>query len=129
MRTSSRSGFALFIAVTLLGLVAVTLVILATLVAADARKTRSAVTEAQLRQLLLAGEAIAQTRLSSGATVQGDVELPAELKTSGAKLTITGDAPKTRIEAQCAGKPAVQEIAFIKSGDAWTITSVQLDVP
>jgi hypothetical protein len=60
---SSRRGVATITAITLLGLVGIALAAMGTLLAADARRTRAAESEAQLRQLLLAGAAASHERL------------------------------------------------------------------
>jgi hypothetical protein len=91
-RRRRRRAFATTTALTLLAIVGVALAALATLLAADARRTRTAAQEAQLRQLLLAGAAAAGDRargLVADAPEQTwEIPLPAALE-GDAILTVS----------------------------------------
>ena len=121
----ARRGFALIVAITLLGLVGATLAVMATTFAGEVRRTQNMAAETQLRQMLIAGEAVAQTRAGSVITQPIAVHLPAQL--GNAKLTISGQAAKMRIEAEYEGRHASQVIAFVKDGGKWKTAETQLD--
>src|SRR4051812_1565563 len=69
LQLNSRRGFALITAVTLIGLVAMALAAVTLLFSANVRRTRDALADAQLRQLLLAGAQVATEQASSSASV------------------------------------------------------------
>lgn len=121
-----RRGFALLIAVTLLGLAGATLAILATLVAGEARRTREAAAEAQVRQLLIAGEALAQAQMQNAATTQPvEVKLPDELK--GATVVVQRTGEQAHIEVAFEGRRAGETVWFSKNGNGWQVSGVELD--
>jgi type II secretory pathway component PulK len=88
--TTNKRGFAMLVALTLIVLVGAVSAALATLLAADARRTRDEATQAQLRQLMFAGEVTAREMLDqqSSGNQQIDVSLPAELARDGAMVKV-----------------------------------------
>ena len=114
-------------AVTMLALVGVTLAAMASLFAAEARRTRDAQTEAQLRQLLVAGAAVAGARPPSSPTT---VNLPPSL--AGATLTLRPQPSEANvkviaIEASWDDRQMTQALRYVRSGDAWRLTSAELN--
>jgi Tfp pilus assembly protein PilV len=94
----SRPGFATFMAVVLLAALGISLAALATMVRIDARRTRDAAHQAQLRQLLLAGERVAASQLADAkAPPVGDfkVALPAEAGDHALMLTFQAGGADT----------------------------------
>ena len=114
-------------AIVLMGLVATTLAGAAMVFAADARRTRAAVTEAQLRQLLIAGAADVQQRLAKGETTF-DAKLPAPAD-GVVQLTATPDgdaAIRITVTATLAPRHIEQTLHFTRDGDTWKLASVDL---
>jgi hypothetical protein len=125
------SGLAIVAAVVLIGMAGVVFVALTSLVRHDLRRTAQARGEAQLRQLLLAGEAAAAR--SVGAPGQGgqNVTLPAELSADGATLSFTtGDADgETRVvnvDAAFAGLHASQRLTYQRRDGRWVVVGAEL---
>ena len=81
---SHSSGFAILMAVGMVGLLAVVLLGLTTFLAADARRTDDVEMQAQLDQLLLAGAAL----VAGPNAPATDIDLPSELRQRGASLTM-----------------------------------------
>jgi hypothetical protein len=107
MRRSARTrGFAMVMAIVLVGMVATTLVALSAGFAHQATRTRLLAEDAQLRQLLLAGTQIAAARLHDSRPADGVVTLPDSLQLSGAALTI-------RMVSGAPGQDQVVEILAI----------------
>src|SRR5829696_5024687 len=87
-----RRAFATVAAVVLIGMAGMVFVALTALVGHDLRRTARAGAEAQLRQLLTAGEVAAAASLDRPAGAE-EVAVPAALAADGAKLTVArGDA-------------------------------------
>jgi hypothetical protein len=125
---SRHRGFVMIVAITLLGLVGATLAVMAMLFAGEAKRVQSVMAETQLRQLLIAGEAAARSRLDAGATTQPvTVELPPAL--AGASVTISGDSTSVRIAASYQGRHAAQTVSYVKDGSAWRISKLTLETP
>lgn len=87
-----RSGYALALAIILMGVISVTLLALSRHLATDARRGPRQFEEAQLRQLLLAGRDIATAKRTNQQPV-----LPAQL--AGYSLQITVENAMVRIVA------------------------------
>ena len=125
-RRTKNAAFAAVTAIVLLGLVATTLGALAMMFAADARRTRNAAAEAQLRQLLIAGAASAQQRLDKGPT-PFDIKMAAP---ADALLQLTaapdGDALRVIVTAALGPRRQEQTLRFIRAGDKWKLASVEL---
>lgn len=133
LRDHSRRGFAGILAITLIILVGTTLAVVASAFSADARRTRMAVADAQLRQLLTAGAVIAQAQLRAG-NIQAEhqsADLPPELNDRAATLTVltsveSGTATIV-VEATVAADRARQVLRFAQRDGNWSITSAELD--
>jgi hypothetical protein len=130
-----RRGFAMLMALAILGTVAVTLLVLSRHFADDVLRTRNVTREAQLSQLLLAGaeDAMQRSRNWSGPPQkqQWEIELPRELSSSSTKLSVDLTPMDDRkadliIEAQMGRQAAVQTIHFQLADDTWAVKSVEL---
>ncbi|MEA2736609.1 MAG: hypothetical protein QOE14_3060 [Humisphaera sp.] len=126
-RRHDKSAFAAVTAIVLMGLVASTLAALTMMFAADARRTRAAVAEAQFRQLLIAGAADVQQRLDKGQTTfDHKSAAPAD---GAVQLTATaeGDAVTAVVSATIGRRHASQTLRFTRSGGAkWRLASAEL---
>ena len=116
---SSRRAFATITAITLLALVGIALAAMGTLLVADARRTRAATSEAQLRQLLLAGAAAAEERVRNlppvAAEQAWEVPLPAGADASLTVRLERDDAPAThrvRVAATVGERTAGQVLTY-----------------
>jgi hypothetical protein len=119
----------------MLGLVSVTLVVLSSQFSYDLTRTRVVAREAQLSQLLLAGAQDAQERLRGSPEKPREsswqVELPAALSRSGAKLMVEANAlgnQKTEVivEAKMGGQSSLQTLHFRHVDGAWLVDSAEL---
>lgn len=127
-RHRRRGGFALIVALSLLFIVGATLAVLAATFGGEIRRTSSNRVETQLRQLLVAGEALAQAHLANAAATQpANVDLPQAIARDGATLSITGNPDRTRIEAQLNGRRAAEIVSFTRTAKGWKISNVQLE--
>ena len=126
-RRQRPSAFAAVTAIVLMGLVATTLAASVMVFAADARRTRAAVAEAQLRQLLIAGAADAQERLGKGETTF-DVKLatPADGVVQLWSAPADGDAAvRITVSATLASRRAEQTLHFTRDGDRWKLAAFE----
>lgn len=126
-----RKGFAGVTAVTLLAMLGVMLAAMGSFIAAEARRTYDAASEAQLRQLLLAGASAASGRLPlSGET---KLALPPSLAADGYRLVIqpTGAAePNTalvEIIAIAGEYDRRQTIRFMQRNGRWQMADAALE--
>ncbi len=129
--TASNRGLAIVAAVVLIGLTGVAFVGLASLVRHDLRRTAHARGEAQLRQLLLAGERAAAASLDRPGQGIQNVALPAELAAEGATLSITpGDAAgETRVLDVDAGHMSLrasQRLTYERREGRWALVGAEL---
>jgi Na+-transporting NADH:ubiquinone oxidoreductase subunit NqrC len=123
---AKNSAFAAVTAIVLLGLVASVLAAMAMMFAADARRTRNAAADAQLRQLLIAGAADVQQRVNAGQTTF-DVKLAAPAE--GAmhlSATAEGDAVRAVIAAALGTRRGEQTLRFTREGERWKVAAVEL---
>ncbi len=131
-----RGGFATVVALFLVGLVAAALTTVTADLLADGRRTRSAVTEAQLRQLLLAGGAEAAARSArwpagGPAAESWSAALPAELASAGyavraeARPTPAGSAVVV-VTATGLGHRATERVQFAPVDGRWRATAAAL---
>ena len=128
-RTTRSRGFATLTALTLLAFVAVLLTAMGTWIGLDARRSHEAAVEAQLRQLLLAGAAIA---IASDGHAANDVALPPALAADGARLIVRAantseSARRVTIEATIGDRQSRQVITLARRGDRWVMTDAALD--
>lgn len=132
MRQAQQSrAFATFTAVMTVALVGVALATLGTMFAWQARRTQQAASDAQLRQLLLAGGAAAASRLQAEPgpidvtlTPPGleDATVRVDVSSSGASATAT-------IEARLGAGVARQTLAFERGDGGWRVAAARLERP
>jgi hypothetical protein len=129
-----RSGFAMILAVALLGMIAMTLTAIGITCSMQAMRTRTLAQEAQLRQLLLAGAQAAHARLQASAAVDGPVKLPDDLSQVGDKLILiarpSADSDQAIIEIRAAldQHGSSQTVHFSRQNGAWQINSAGLGI-
>jgi hypothetical protein len=131
----NRRGFAATVAVVMIGLVGATLLAMSSIFAIEARRARGEASDAQLRQLLLAGAAQAAQIASAGAVDPAakpvNVPLPQTLAQQGGRLVLTATQPKDgrleiAVEASVAGKTRRQTLAFTNTAGPWRLVSATL---
>jgi len=125
-----RRGFAMLTAIALVALVSVAMAAAAAVFRLDVRRTASAAEEAELRELLMAGERIARERLASAG---GDdpragmeaVPLPPSLAADGGSLRLIvtpGPASGTMqviVEAAVPGRSMSQALRYERGPNGW----------
>lgn len=121
MKSRQRRGFAMLVAVGMVGLVAAVALGLTLYLAADVRRTGDGEIRAQLDQLLLAGAAMAGEHPDAPA----GIELPASLRERGALLSIDPTPEngqiRTVITAAIDGQSASQSLILRRVGDRWAV--------
>ena len=130
-----RRAFAAILAITLILLVGATLAAVAAAFSADARRTRTLGSDAQLRQLLTAGAIAAaeQLKAAGGDVPTGEkaIPLPADLGDRGASLKVSaareGDAVTVVVDATLATRHARQTVRFTQRDGRWTPTAAELN--
>ena len=127
-----RSGFAMVTAIMLLSLTAMTITLLGVTLSNQALRTRSIGEDAQLRQLLIAGTAFAQTRIPSDSSGRFSVAVPDALGQESAELTVdirAGSAGDkiAEIEASLAHHRLSQQLIFSSQNGVWRVTAATLD--
>ena len=133
-RPTKRRGSAALTAVTLIGLVGVMIAALASLFAAEARRTRDAAAEAQLRQLLVAGAWVANERVRGASPVtESSIELPASLTADGARVTLAAaPAPDANtvlinVNAALGEREMSQSLRFVRRDAQWRLAEATLN--
>jgi hypothetical protein len=128
-------GFAMLMALAMIGLVSITLVVLSQEFAFDMKRTQIVTRDAQLSQLLLAGaqEAMQRSRdwPETPRNTSWQIELPQTLSHAAAKLTselhAAGDQKvDVTIEAIIASQMAVQTLHFKHTDRGWEVDSAEL---
>lgn len=130
------AAFATVAAVVLTGLVSVALLATVTLIRNDALRTRRAVAEAQLRQLLLAGQVAAFAALTDNENERRvlKIDLPEEL-TASSSLTLVlepANQPDLLIATLEAGHDGFfqsQALTYRRVDGKWTPADAQLAGP
>lgn len=137
-RARSRKGFATATAVALIGLVALASGAILTLFNTELRRTRQTAEEAQLRQLLVAGERAAAELLSARPEPgEGEqtVALPSFLAGEGVKLSLHFEPPggagpvNVRVEATLGRTGLAQVLRYERSADAFKLAGATLEQP
>ena len=129
--TKHRSGFAMITAIMLLSLTAMTITLLGVTLSNQARRTQFAVEDAQLRQLLTAGTAFAQTRIQSDSSGRFSVPLPDALTQNSAELTVdihvgpSGDKI-AEVDASLPHHRLSQQLTFSSQNGVWQMTQANL---
>jgi hypothetical protein len=135
-RTHTRRGFAMLTAIALIGLVAVAMAAAAAVFRLDLRRTTAVMEDAQLRQLLVAGERAAREKLPAApgpvSASEAPVSLPPALTTRGATLAVhlskgpEGDDAIATVEAALAGRVATQTLTYQRGPAGWRVASATL---
>lgn len=128
------AGIAMITALALLTLVAITLVPLTALTRAQVRYTRHVADEAQLRQMLLAGEQAARATLAQAPEPparQQAVPLPSGLAEAGATLTLgfeelEDDRWRVRVRAALGEDHAQQTLRYRREDQRWQLERTRL---
>jgi hypothetical protein len=120
----NRSGFAAIFSISLIILVGATLAIMGSYFAAEAKRSAAQQSEAQLRQLVIAGGAVALERAEKPAHTD-EVALPPALKADGASLTVhvsgEGDQRGATIVATIGPRRLEQTLQLNRSGERWHV--------
>jgi hypothetical protein len=134
MRSPAKhhAGFAMVTAIMLLSLTAMTMTLLGMTLFNQARRTQIIGEDAQLRQLLIAGTAFAQTRIASVSTAHFAVPLPDTLRHDSADLTVdihpaSAGQKIAEISASLPHHHLSQQLTFSSQNDVWQITAANLD--
>ena len=133
--SARRRAFATVAALGLIAVVGVTLAAVATLLTSDVKRTRRAADDAQLRQLLVAGEAAARASLA-GTDQPREValKLPTELESTGITLTIErldggnpADGVQFRVTARGGdGRSVAQTLRYTRAAEGWRLDAAEL---
>ena len=131
-----RTGFAAMTAIALLILVGAALVAMSSLLAADARRTRDAAGEVQLRQLFLAAHAMVarESRGWAAGTLPAHVKLELPQGLDHATVTISvAPAAENRVrvdvEATVDKRRAAQVLVLDRHDVGYGVSSVQTPSP
>lgn len=113
----------------MLAFVAVTVTALAVVFATEVKRTRTAASGAQLRQLLLAAPPVAVEELRRNGT--GERELPVATPVENATLVLRirpqGDERvQVQAVAKWQGAAAAQSLTYQREGNAWKLHSASL---
>jgi hypothetical protein len=141
---AKRRGFAMLTAVALVALVAMALAAVLALVRLDLGRTADALDEAQLRQMLLAGEHAARERLDAAgeAAPRTDeavpISLPPALAADGGAVDVTvlprasraaAEVVEVTVRARLGEKAASQTLRYERTSRGWRATAAALTVP
>ncbi len=131
--STSRRAFATFTALALVTLVGASLAALAVLFAGDLKRSVRQSDDAQLRQLLLAGEVAVRGALTRGEVSNAAVQLPADLGANDGSLSYekidAKDANEIRVVVTARvskGRSTSQTLTYARAGDRWELRSVEL---
>jgi type II secretory pathway component PulK len=129
--TKHRTGFAMITAIMLLSLTAMTITLFGVTLSNQARRTQFAVEDAQLRQLLTAGTALAQTRIQSDSSGRFSVALPDALTQNSAELTVDIHAVPSgnkiaEVNASLPHHRLSQQLTFSSQNGVWQMTQANL---
>jgi Tfp pilus assembly protein PilX len=133
--SNSPRGFAMIMALAMLGLAAIMLIVLAQYFAYQQTRTRTVTADAQLSQLLLAAayDTLAHSRSwpAAPAAQTWKLDLPKTLSTQNARVAINAqpsapDAVTVNIDASFDNQQAAQTLHLRHSASGWQIASAQL---
>jgi hypothetical protein len=130
-RSTSRRGTALIAVIFMFVLVAATLTALGVLFANEAKRTRSTVAGAQLRQLLLAAMPAASHELDKDGPAARDVVVHTPVDGANLTLHIQPAADQTahvKVTAKNPSSVAVQTLVYARTANAWQLKSARLGV-
>ena len=136
MKSASRSrrGSATIIALSLVGIVGGAALAITGSLAADYRRTRLALQDAQLRQLLLASQFAIEEKAKTWGEIpdlkRWEIPLPAGGSSSSASLIVTGQVENGRVlfrvEAAMDRRHAAQQIELERTRSRWRIVGLEL---
>ena len=126
-----RRAMATMTVVMMLMLVGSAAVAMSALFATEARRTHAAKTQAQERQLLLAGAAYAETELAARGNASRNIDVPLPSSVDGTLHLQIGPGPTSadatvQIQATVASQRARQLLTFTRTGETWRITAATL---
>ena len=133
-RMTDRRGSAALLAVTMVGLAGVMIAALASLFAAEARRTRDAAAEAQLRQLLVAGASLAFECVRAATPIAADtaIQPPASLVIDNARVTMRllppadVDTARVEVHAVLGEREMSQTLRFVRRDAGWSLAGATL---
>jgi hypothetical protein len=119
-------GMAMVMAIACVGLLTTALTVSGIMLTGESRRTNTAAEDAQLRQLLLAGEKVAQARLRSGWGL-ADVVILDTPKTANATIVMRLVSPGTvEIEADLPKHRVSQRVQFAQENGDWQLVTADL---
>jgi type II secretory pathway pseudopilin PulG len=131
---TQRSGFVALTAIALFAIVGMAIVAAATLFATEVRRSRAEAADAQIRQLLLAGQTMAPQALQgwNGQPQQTFfMTLPKELEQDDARLALTATTVDAGVEvvvdASLGKRRGSQTLKFAKTADGLKLVGATLD--
>ena len=127
---ATRNAFATMMVIGSMVFLAAAVVGLSTLFAHQARRTRAAVSQAQLRQLLSAGVPVAQSELAANGTRERDIAMTVPVDGAVMALHIsaaTGDEAEVRVAGTYRGFRASQVLRFTRVAGGWVVSDARLD--
>ena len=135
MSCPPRRGFAIILAIAMMALASAAIVVLTRQLGYEVTRTRLAVTDAQLRQLLVAGGRDAVTRARDWGKEAGasdwQMDLPQPLQAQGATLTlrsrpISPIMAEIEMDAQIEDRKISQTLHFSHAPGGWVLTDAEL---
>jgi hypothetical protein len=124
VRRHHQRGMATLTAIVMIGLVGVTLATVSAMFIAQNKRTRAEAIDAQLRQLLTAGAAIAMSH--AGESGEHVVKLPADSGTILVTISASSDSSQAVIRAQFGGREKQQVLRMARRENRWVITDALL---
>lgn len=126
-----RRAFASFSAVVLVGTTAIALTALARVTTHDVRRANHAAADAQLRQLLLAGQAFVETQtVKANERNHIDVPLPSELGSNSAlriRYQREGVDASLSVTIEATHRQRYASVVLVEGGEGeWQATDVQM---
>jgi type II secretory pathway component PulK len=125
-------GFAIIIAIFMIAFVGITVAIIGDDFYRQSRRSTLAEDDAQLRQLLIAGQEILHSRLSASKTPDDPIPLPQILTDRQAHLAIqsaSSDSSSTHtftISAALPHRTISQRVSYSLDNSKWILTSAEL---
>jgi len=126
--SGSRRGFAVATALCMVAIAGVAMAAVCALLAADVRRTLSGDVDAQLRQLLIAGEIDAPAHLSDPTQQAWDTPLPMALGSAQVRTSrvADGDGARLRVSARLGDRSAREDLRFDRSGGGWRLVGAEM---
>ncbi len=115
--------------IVIAALVAITIAAMSSRFAHDVKRTQYAVTDAQLRQLLVTAASAAAAHLETPAQQSRSLCESLEQRCAVVTIDVTADSPTrrtARVVATYKGRRMIQQITFIKRDGQWQPQSAEL---